>query len=115
MVNDLFTDVRFWFTAMGLGLLGFVKLLWAKQEKRLEKLEGDVVRRAEFDQLREDFQLKHEENGGKLDTIVGLIERNHADAVQGRHNTANQILTLVEKVGTIQGRMGLDEFKVRDR
>lgn len=114
-MNELLSDVRFWLTTMGLGLVGLVKYLWGEQKKRLDKLEADVVRRAEFDQLREDFQTKHEENGGKLDTIVGLIERNHADAVQGRHNTANQILTLVEKVGTIQGRMGLDEFKARDR
>lgn len=114
-MNELLSDVRFWFTAMGLGLIGFVKYLWSQQAKRLDVLEADVVRRKEFDQLRADFQLKHEENTERLDTgftrIESLIERNHQDAVEGRHDTKNQILRLVEKVGVVQGRLGLNEFK----
>lgn len=116
-VNELLSDVRFWFTAMGLGLLALVKILWTKHESRLDLLEADAVRRKEFDQLRADFQAKHEENGTKLDQgftrIEALIERNNQSAIDGRHDVKNQILGLVEKVGTIQGRMGLDEFKER--
>lgn len=116
-MNELLSDVRFWFTAMALGLLGLLKVLWNKQEKRFEALEASVVRREEFERLRADFQEKHEENGEKLDVgftrIESLIERNHEDAVEGRHRVGNQIMNLVEKVGRIEGRLGLDEFPGR--
>lgn len=114
-MNDLLSDVRFWFTAMGAGLVGFVKYLWNQQAKRLAHLEADTVRRKEFDRLRDDFEQKHAENSERLDMgfarIEALIERNHQEASQGRHDVKNQILTIVEKVGTIQGRLGLDEFR----
>lgn len=68
-MNELLSDVRFWFTAMGLALVGLVKYLWNKQEKRLAKLEADSVRRQEFDSLRSDMRDEHAENTERLDRI----------------------------------------------
>lgn len=118
-MNDLLSDMRFWIVTIGGGVVAgcwrIVSYAWTKHESRIDNIEADMVRRKEFDQLRADFQLKHEENTERLDMgftrIESLIERNHQDAVEGRHDTKNQILRLVEKVGVVQGRLGLNEFK----
>lgn len=68
-MNELLSDVRFWFTAMGLALVGLVKYLWNKQERRLAQLEADTVRRKEFDSLRSDMREEHAENSDRLDRI----------------------------------------------
>jgi len=113
-MNELLSDTRFWFTTMGAAILGLIRVLWKRQERRLDALEADVTRKSEFVQLRVDMERRHEQSSEKLDKIESLIQRNHQDAVDGRHRVANQMLTLVEKVGTIEGRLGLDEFRRRE-
>jgi hypothetical protein len=76
-VNDLLSDVRFWFTAMGLGLVSLVKYLWAKQEKRLADLEANTVRREELEDLRADLRGEHEENSRRLDRIESGVTGTH--------------------------------------
>lgn len=119
-MNEILSDTKavlLWlFGIIGtlLGILGAVAMSILRGHiKRIDKLEMEVVRRKEFDQLRTDLRGEHEENGEKLDRIVELIERNHEDAQSGRHRVGNQILTLVEKVGKVEGRLGLDEFQGR--
>jgi hypothetical protein len=119
-MNELLADTKtvlLWlFGAIGslLGVLGLIAMSILKgYAKRISTLEAEAVRRVEFNQLREDFQSKHDENGGKLDEIKKLIERNHTDATDGRHRVGNQILSLSEKVGRVEGRLGLDEFSRR--
>lgn len=68
-MNELFNDFRFWFVTVGAAAVGIVKYLWTKQERRLEKLEADAVRRTEFDQFRSDMREEHQENIGRLDDI----------------------------------------------
>lgn len=68
-MNELLSDTRFWLLTLGAAVLGFVKYLWGKQERRLEKLEADSVRRTEFDQFRTDMREEHQENIGRLDDI----------------------------------------------
>jgi hypothetical protein len=68
-MNELLSDVRFWFTAMALGLLSLVKYLWNKQERRLAQLEADTVRRTEFERFRADMHEEHQENIGRMDGI----------------------------------------------
>lgn len=76
-MNELLSDARFWFTAMGLGLLGFVKYLWKKQEKRLDALEADAVRKDELQQLREDMEHRHDENRELLARIDASTTGTH--------------------------------------
>jgi hypothetical protein len=68
-MNELLSDTRFWLVTLGAAVVGFVRYLWNKQERRLEKLEADSVRRAEFDQFRADMREEHQENIGRLDDI----------------------------------------------
>lgn len=80
-MNEVLADTKavlLWlFGVIGtlLGILGAVALSILRGHiKRIDKLEAEVVRRAEFDQLRADFQAKHVENVGKLDTGFSRIE-----------------------------------------
>lgn len=68
-MNDLLADARFWIVTLGLAVVAFVKYLWARQEKRLDDMEADMVRRKEFDQFRTDQREEHKENIGRLDDI----------------------------------------------
>jgi hypothetical protein len=76
-MNELLNDTRFWLVTLGAAVVGFVRYLWNKQERRLEKLEADSVRRAEFDQFRADLREEHEENSGRLDRIETGITGTH--------------------------------------
>lgn len=76
-MNELLSDVRFWFTAMGLGLLGFVKYLWNKQEKRLAALEATAVRKEDIQQLRDDMERRHDENRETLARIDASTTGTH--------------------------------------
>lgn len=97
-MNELLSDVRFWIVTVGGGVLAafwrIVNYLWAKQEKRIDKLEADTVRRREFDELKADFQSKHVENSKRLDTGFSRIEelmcddRNAADVQREKVNTS---------------------------
>lgn len=68
-MNDLLADARFWIVTLGLAVVTFVKYLWSRQEKRLDGMEADMVRRKEFDQFRVDQKEEHQENIGRLDDI----------------------------------------------
>src|SRR4051812_5593112 len=87
---------------------------------RLERRLGATLTRAEhericaernsrvektLDDLGERTEVRHAENRDTLSEIKDLIERNHSDAVEGRHRAANQILTLVGQVALLEGRM----------
>lgn len=80
-MNEILADTKavlLWlFGIIGtlLGVLGAVAMGILKGHiKRIDKLEAECVRRAEFDQLRADFQMKHVENVGKLDGGFSRIE-----------------------------------------
>jgi hypothetical protein len=66
MVNELLSDTRFWLTTMGAAIVGLVRYLWRRQEKRLDAVEAEMVRRKEFDQLTD-----------KLDSIETGITGTH--------------------------------------
>lgn len=68
-MNELLSDTRFWLVTLGGGIVAFVKYLWNRQEKRIDAMEDDMVRRAEFDQFRADQKEEHQENIGRLDDI----------------------------------------------
>jgi predicted AlkP superfamily phosphohydrolase/phosphomutase len=57
-VNELLSDTRFWLTTMGAALVGLIRYLWKGQEKRLAAVEAEMVRRSEFEQLRDDISAK---------------------------------------------------------
>lgn len=80
-MNELLTDVRFWFITMGAGLLALVKYLWNKQDRetreRFSALELDVVRRKEFDAVHAHMTKEHEENSIRLDRIEDGIAAMH--------------------------------------
>jgi hypothetical protein len=76
-MNELLNDTRFWLVTLGAAVVGFVRYLWNKQERRLEKLEADSVRRVEFDQFRADLREEHEENSERLDRIETGITGTH--------------------------------------
>lgn len=86
-MNELLSDVRFWFTAMGLGLIGLVKYLWNKQERRLAQLEADAVRRTEFDRLRSELREEHMENSDRLDRIEEEIRQ----GITGTHKRLDDL------------------------
>lgn len=85
----------------------------AEHEAICEKRNREI--KEDLEQWREDSRARHTENRETLTEIKALIERNHQDSVDGRHDVRDQILGLVEKIGTIQGRLGLDEFTRRER
>lgn len=68
-MNEILSDTRFWLVTLGAGIVGFVKYLWTRQEKRLDAMEADMVRRQEFDQFRDDQREEHKENIERLDDI----------------------------------------------
>lgn len=68
-MNELLSDTRFWLVTLGTAVVAFVKYLWNRQEKRIDALEADMVRRQEFDQFRIDQREEHQENIGRLDEI----------------------------------------------
>lgn len=80
---------------------------------RLERRLGTVITRAEHEKIcaernarvEKTLEIRHAENRSTLSEIKELIERNHKDAMEGRHRAANQILTLVGQVALIEGRM----------
>lgn len=76
-MNDLLSDTRFWLTTLGAGILALMRYLWKKQEKRLEQLEADAVRKGELEQLREDLDRRHAENRATLDRIETAVTGTH--------------------------------------
>lgn len=88
------------------------KALTREEHEKICKERNDRVER-QFSEFREEIAHRHEENSAKLDRLADLIERSNESATEHRHRMADQILTLVEKVGSIQGRLGVDEFKRR--
>lgn len=76
-MNDLLQDTRFWLITLGTAVVGLVRYLWKKQERRLDLLEKESVRRAELDQLRADLREEHEQNSARLDRIEDGITGTH--------------------------------------
>lgn len=72
-MNELLSDTRFWLVTLGAAVAGFVKYLWNRQEKRIDAMEADMVRRKEFDQFRTDQREEHSENISRLDEIKAEI------------------------------------------
>lgn len=80
---------------------------------RLERRLGTTLTRVEHERIcaernvraEKALEVRHAENRDTLSEIKDLIERNHTDAVEGRHRAANQILTLVGQVALLEGRM----------
>lgn len=97
-------------TAIALGGLAVTIVGWFI---RLERRLGTTLTRTEHERICSErnaraekaLDARHAENRDTLSEIKDLIERNHSDAVQGRHNAANQILTLVGQVALLEGRM----------
>lgn len=69
-MNELLQDTRFWLVTLGSGVVGLIRYLWKRQEKRLDAVEREMVRRAEFDRLQEDIS-------SKLDSIEAGITGTH--------------------------------------
>ena len=76
-MNELLADTRFWFTALGAAVVGLIRYLWKKQEKRLDAMEADMVRRNEFERLRTDMREEHEENSSRLSRIETGVTGTH--------------------------------------
>lgn len=76
-MNELIQDTRFWLTTLGAAVVGLIRYLWRKQEKRLDSLESDMVRRSEFEQLRTDMREEREENSSRLDRIETGVTGTH--------------------------------------
>jgi len=93
------------------GVVGLGSWVVRSLIRRLERLEESAVRTVELDQLRRELDQRHTENTDRLRRIESLIERNHVDSSQGRHDVRNQVTSLMEKVGRIEGRLGIDEFE----
>jgi uncharacterized membrane-anchored protein YhcB (DUF1043 family) len=75
-MNEILADTKtvlLWlFGTIGtlLGILGAVALSILKGHvKRIDKLEAESVRRAEFDQFRADMREEHQDNIRRLDEI----------------------------------------------
>jgi hypothetical protein len=80
-MNEILSDTRavlLWlFGVIGtlLGIIGlFAMSILRRHIGRIDKLEAEVVRRAEFDRLRADSQAKHKENTDRLNAGFGRIE-----------------------------------------
>lgn len=71
-MNDLLTDPRVW-----LGLItilgGVVAWFFQREIGRIDKAIDEMVRRDEFNLLREDMGRRHTENSVKLDDIVDAV------------------------------------------
>jgi TolA-binding protein len=76
-LNEILQDTRFWLTSLGAVVVGLIRYLWKKQEKRLEALESEMVRRSELEQLREDMREEHQENSSRLDRIETGVTSTH--------------------------------------
>lgn len=89
---------------------------------RLERRLGTTLTRVEHERIcaernaraEKALEIRHAENRETLSEIKDLIERNHTDAVDGRHRTGNQILTLVGQVASLEGRMEASDFRRRE-
>lgn len=101
-MNELLSDTKavlLWlFGIIGtlLGVLGVIALhILRGHIRRIDKLEAEVVRRAEFEQLRTDFQTKHVENVGALATgfnrIEALMKEDRGKADEHRDKLRNSI------------------------
>lgn len=80
-MNELLSDTRFWLVTLGTGIVALMRYLFVKHttetKERLDKLEEAAVRRSEFEQLREDMNVRHEENRQKLDDIMETATGTH--------------------------------------
>lgn len=101
-MNELLSDVRFWFTAMGLGLLGLMRLVWNKTEKRIESLEADAVRRKEFDQLRADRMAQYQESRETWQRIEMKIDSNEERSANTRHDTNESVHALAVQIAALK-------------
>jgi hypothetical protein len=76
-MNELLADTRFWLVSLGAALLALIRYLWKRQERRLDALEADAVRKDEIKQLRQDMQARHEENRETLARIDASTTGTH--------------------------------------
>lgn len=119
-MNELLSDTKailLWlFGIIGtlLGTLGVIALSVLRGHiKRIDKLEAEVVRRAEFEQLRTDFQTKHVENVGKLDhgfsRIEALMKEDRGKSEEHREKVRNSLEELRTEVAVMKAEGPFDD------